>query len=390
MDAALSDVVILDLSINIAGSHTCMLLGEMGARVIKVELAGQPDWRGSLPYHLWNRGKRSICLDLDREGGRQAIEALVGAADVLVEDSLASEVEGWGLDYKTLSPLNQRLLYCAIPPFGDEGPLRDKPANDGVVAAFSALMGDQNGPDRPPEYIKVPGPSCGAAFLAAFAICSALYVREIDGIGQKIEVPLLNGSIAMQGSGFITGPRVINVEGTDKDPRGVKPAYRLYQCSDDKWIFIACGNETFWNRLCLSLGMEDFTTSPRFEGAPWYFDPEGQELVKSTINDKIKQHPQKHWLDFFDEQDIPVAPADTREEFIHDPQVVSDNMMIQVEDTTFGMTSQMGFALTLDGMPGAVPTPAPGRGEHGMDILKGLGYTETQCARLKRSGALIC
>ena len=136
--------------------------------------------------------------------------------------------------------------------------------------------------------------------------------------------------------------------------------------------------------------MEEFTPRHRVGGATGYVDPEEQELVKSTINDKVKQHPQKHWLDFFDEQDIPVAPADTREEFIHDPQVVSDNMMIQVEDPTFGMTSQMGFVLTLDGMPGAVPTPAPGRGEHGMDILKGLGYTETQCARLKKSGALIC
>lgn len=389
MDSALSGVVVLDVATDMAGSHACMLLADMGAEVLKVELAGQQDWRGSLPFHLWNRGKKSICLDLDKEGGREALEAMVGRADVLVEDFRPSEAKALGIDYDSLTHLNDRLLYCAMPPFGEEGPLRDKPADDGVVSAFSAIMGDQTGPKVPPEFITVPGPSCGAAFLAAYAICSALYVREVEGISQKIEVPLLNGSLAMQSGLFIEGPGVTPEEGPIKDPRGSKPAYRLYECSDGKWIFIACGNNTFWNRLCITLGLEELACEPRYENAPWFYKEEDRLFMISVIGDKIKQHPQAYWLQLFDQQDIPIAPADSRDEFVEDPQVVQRSMMFEVEDPRFGLTRQMGFAVSIDGAPGAVNGPAPERGQHGEEILKGLGYTESQRGQLKKSGALI-
>ena len=390
MESVLSGYTVVDLSRDMAGAYACMLLGDMGASVIKVETPDALDWRGDAPFHHWNRGKRSVALDFSVEGARGAFEAIAISADVVVEDYLPRETRERGLDYETLSDLNPLLIYCAIPPFGEEGPLADKPANDGVIAAYSALMGNQNGPKGMPEYSTVPGTSCGTAFLAAYAITSALYVKETEGIGQKIEVPLLNGSVTMQGSGFIRGPGLGDPEGPERDPRGVKPAYRLYQCSDGKWIFIACGNDTFWGKLCIALDMEEFTVNPRFRDAPWSFTPEDHEAVKKIIGDKISKESQAYWVQYFDEHDVPAAPADSRDDFLVDPQVLSDNILLHIDDPMLGIMTQLGPPVKVAGLNGSVPAPAPGLGEHGVDVLSGLGYGEAECAKLVKSGALIC
>ena len=368
-----------------------MLLGDMGASVIKVEMPEDGGWRGDAPFHHWNRGKKSVALDLLVEGARGALEAIVKSGDVVVEDYLPREAREKGLDYDSLSGLNSRLIYCAIPPFGEEGPLADKPGNDGVVSAYSALMGNQNGSGGTPEHITVPGPSSGTAFIAAYSIASALYVREKEGVGQKVEVPLLNGSIAMQGSSFVRGQGIQgDPEGPDRDPRGVKPAYRLYQCSDGKWIFIACGNDTFWGKLCISMGMEEFTTSPRFRDAPFGLEPEDEVVIKKVLTEKIGKETQAYWLRHFDEYDVPAAPADHRDDFLVDPQVQSDGILVRIDDPMLGMMTQLGPPVSVARFPGSVVEPAPRLGEHGVEVRSGVGIGKEECLKLAESGALIC
>ncbi len=391
MDSVLTGYTIIDLSRDMAGSYACMLLGDMGASVVKVETPEGRGWRGNAPFHHWNRGKKSVALDLSVEGARGALEAIVKSGDVVVEDYLAEEARERGLDYETLSKLNPEVVYCAMPPFGDDGPLADKPGNDGVVSAYSALMGNQNGPGGAPEYVTVPGPSCGAAFLAAYSITSALYVREMEGVGQKVEVPLLNGSIVMQGSAFIRGPGIHgDPEGDTRDQRGVQSAYRLYRCIDGKWIFIACGNDRFWGKLCIAMGMEDLMTNPRFRDAPWHFEPEDEQRMKAVLDEEIGKETQDYWLRHFDEHDVPAAPADTRDDFIVDPQVLSDGILVNIDDLTFGMITQLGPLVTVAGLQGSVSGPAPGLGQHGVEVLKGLGFAEGECRKLVESGGLIC
>lgn len=391
MDSVLSGYTVIDLSRDMAGAYTSMLLGDMGATVIKVEAGEGRGWRGDARFHHWNRGKKSVALDLSVEGARGALEAIVKSGDVVVEDCLAREAREKGLDYETLSGLNPLLVYCAIPPFGEEGPMADRPGNDGVVSAYSALMGNQNGADMAPEYITVPGPSCGAAFIAAYSIVSALYVREMEGVGQKVEAPLLNGSIVMQGSSFFRGDGMEgDPDGDSRDPRGVKAAYRLYQCSDGKWIFIACGNDAFWGKLCIAMGMEEFTANPRFQDAPWHFEPEDELTIKAFLHEKIGEETQAYWLKHFDEHDVPAAPADHRDEFLVDPQVQSDGILMQIDDPMLGVTTQLGPLVSVAGLEGAVSGPAPGLGEHGVEVLSGLGFGEEECSKLVASGALIC
>lgn len=391
MESALSGYTIIDLSREMAGSYACMMLGDMGASVIKLESPGDHSWRGNPPFHHWNRGKKSVALDLSVEEARGAFEAIVKSADVVVEDYLPGEARERGLDYNTLATLSPNLVYCAMPPFAEEGHLANKPGNDGVVSAYSGLMGNQNGPGRTPEYMTVPGPSCGAAFLAAYSIASALYVRETDGFGQKVEVPLLNGSVFMQGNHFIhRAGMAADLRGGQRDPRGVKPGWRLYECSDGKWIFIACGTDTFWGKLCIALDMAEFTVSPRFRDAPWRFEPGDEPMIKRVMDEKIGTETLNYWLQYFDENDVPAAPADTRDDFIGNPQVLSDSILVQVDDPDLGLTMQLGPLVTVDGMPGSVPAPAPGLGEHGVEVLLSLGYDEEECSRLARTGALIC
>ncbi|MFQ5933203.1 MAG: CaiB/BaiF CoA transferase family protein [Dehalococcoidia bacterium] len=391
MDSALSGITIVDLATDIAGSYTCMLLGDMGADVIKVELADSPDWRGCPPYHLWNRGKKSIYLDLNKEGAREVVEALVARADVVVESFLSSQARAKGLDYDSLSPLNPRLIYCALPPFGEDGPWSDVPADDAVVAAFAGVMGDQNGEGQPPAFITVPASSYSTAFLASYAISSALYVRELEGIGQKIEIPLLNGAIAVQTHQFVEAEGVEPIKDTANDPQGSGPVYRLYECSDGKWIFIACGNQAFWMKLCNTLSLEEFLAEPRYETAPWSFQSEEDRLrVISTLKEIIKHHPQNYWLDLFDREDIPCAPADTRHDFVEDPQVRHNNMIVELEDPVLGATRQLGIPVSLAETPGVIKGPAPRRGEHGEQILRDLGYPVSGLQRLKGNGAIIC
>ena len=390
MDSALSGVIVLDLTADIAGPYACMLLGDMGAEVITVELADSPDWRGYLPSHLWNRGKKSIYLDLSKEGGREPFDALVARADVLVESFLPSEALQRHLDYDSLSHLNPRLIYCALPPFGERGPLSDKPADDGVVAAFSGIMGEQTGEYLPPEFVTVPMASSGTAFLASYAISSALYVRELEGIGQKIEVPLLSGAMAMQSGHFIKAPGVDHIGGPTKDRKGPGSVYHLYECSDGEWVFISITTQTFWNRLCITLGLEEFLTDPRFENAPWSFQEEDRNYLISTFTDIMKGQTRDYWLKLFEERDLPSGPVATRDEFIEDPQVVHNNMIVGVEDPLFGITQQVGIPVSLSEMPGMIKGPAPDRGQHGEEILMELGYTRSQLTQLKSSGVVIC
>ena len=387
MDAALSGIVVLDMATDVAGSYTCMLLGDMGAEVTKVELAGSPEWRGNPPFHLWNRGKKSISLDLERPGARGVLEALVSNGDVLVEDLLPGDALKRGLDYDTLSKLNARLLYCAIPTFGERGPMMNDPGDDRVVSAFSGVMSDQAGLEHSPTFIQALVSGASTALLAAFAVSSALYVREVEGIGQKIEVPLLNGSLAGRSGDFILGSGLPLMEAA-KDQQGESPAYRLYECQDGQWIFIACGNQTFWNRLCLTLNLEELITDPRCEGAPFFFDMETREELIQVIGGILKRRPCGEWLQVFDEADIPVVRAETRDEFIEDPQVAHNSMMADVHDPVLGATKQLGIPVKLSETPGHIKGPAPSKGENTEELLKGLGFSDSKIEELTSTGVV--
>ena len=387
MSGALQDIRIVDLCRDLAGAYACVLLGDMGAEVIKVEPVDGDPTRSEPTFQLWNRGRRSLALDLQKPEGRAIVERLVGQSDALVETFLASEACGLGLDYETLSALNPRLVYCAMPPFGESGPLADLPADDGVVNAYAGVYADQGGEDQPPMFVHLPIVSYGAAFMAAFAVSSALYTREMDGMGQKVEVAWYAGGVAMQSGSIVTGPNVTYWAKGVRSQQGANPVYRLYECEDD-WIFIACGNATFWNKLCIALGIEYLVEDDRFENAPWNIPLEHRDSLSSLIEGRIRTKPRAHWLEHLGAHDVPCAPAETRERFAQHPQLEHNEMLVETDDPVLGRTQQMGVPVKLYETPGRVGAPAPRLGQDTGEIASSLGYSVQQVASLSGRGII--
>jgi crotonobetainyl-CoA:carnitine CoA-transferase CaiB-like acyl-CoA transferase len=373
MPGPLHGVKIIDLSRDLAGSYACMLLGDMGAEVTKVEDVDGDPLRSEPSFQLWNRGRRSVALSLRSPQGREVFHRLVARSDVLVETFLSAEARELGVDFGTLAPLNHGLVYCALPPFGETGPLAGRQADDGTVSAYVGVYGDQGGDAREPMYVYFPMVSYGTAFLASFAISSALYAREMTGEGQKVEVPWYAAAVAMQSGSIVTGPNVTYWGEALQGRLGANPAYSLYRCRDG-WLSIACGNTLFWNRLCIALGLEHLVEDSRFQDAPWSIPVEHRDKLWAVFAEKFEQRPRNHWLELLTSYDVPGALVETQEKFIGHPRVENNRMFAEVDDPVLGKTVQMALPVKFSETPGAVGKPAPALGQDTEEIMAKLGH----------------
>ncbi len=388
MDSALAGLVMVDLSTGIAGPFAAMLLTDMGADCIKVESRAGDPARGLPGFLVWNRGKKGITLNLETDQGREIVCRLVKKADIVVESFSPGQASRLGLDYESLSGINPRLIYCAVPLFGEKGPLSEKPGNEGVVAALAGVMAGQGGLGQPPVFVTLPLASYGTAFLVAYGAAAALYAREISGVGQKVEVSLLSGALTMQSSAFISAESIVPIASRRSIQQGVIPIYRIYQCQDE-WLFLACGNPTFWNKLCIALGREDLIADPRFEGAPWAMpEEEHRDALTAIMGDILRQRPRDYWLRLFEAADVPCAPVSRREEFMADPQVRHNRMMVEIDDPRVGKIKQMGIPVTLVDNPGRIKGSAPRLGEHTSAVLKELGYSDGEVNQFRSKGII--
>jgi len=385
--SALDGVTILDLSRDMAGAYAAMLLAEQGAECIKIVSPGA-DGERPPTFALFDRSKRSLTLDPETNGGQEVFRRLVARADIMVEDECGPSPRRF-MDYDALARLNPRLVYCSITPFGEKGPLKDKPGDWMLVAAFAGTFGAQGGLSQPPVFVFLPLGAYGTALLTAYGATLALFTREATGRGQRVDTSLLSGTLAMEAGGFLSAVTITPVASTRSIQQGVLPAYRLYPCKDDRWIMIACGNTTFWNKFCLAMDRTDLLSDPRFEGMPWALaNVENRLALTDVIAGILKEKTLAEWLDIFVPADVPCAPVNTREEFMDDPQVQVNHMIVEVEDRHLGRMRQMGVPLTLTDYPGSIKSPAPRPGEHTAAILGELGYTPPQIDGLKREGAV--
>ena len=388
MKPVLDGITIIDISTGIAGSCAAMLLTDQGADCIKIESKRDNPTRSLPGFHVWNRGKKSVTLNLDTAEGRQVLYQLVKKADVLIQSYSPAQAKNLGLDYQFLSKLNPRLIYCAIPPFGEKGPLSEKPASEGVVAAWGGLYVDQGGLGNSPVFLTIPIASYGTALLVAYGVATALFIRQTSGIGQKVEVPLLSGALLMQASSYIRSEMVTPVPTGQNVQQGVISAYRLYKCRD-KWMMLACGNQTFFNKLCIALGKEDLIADPRFENAPWgVVQIDNLNALTAILGDVFRRKPREYWLKLLSDADVPCAPVATREEFMEDPQVQTNQMIISLDDPQVGETRQMGIPLTLTENPTTIKGPAPLLGQHTDEVLKDFGYSDDELGKLRSKGII--
>jgi crotonobetainyl-CoA:carnitine CoA-transferase CaiB-like acyl-CoA transferase len=354
--SALHGIRIVECAQDVAAPYAAMLLAEQGADVIKVEPPDGDRARALPGFAVWNRSKRGVVADLTGTAGYEQLRTLCASADVLISDSFP---EHPALKYEALAGTNPSLIHCWMPPYGSRGEGAHAPALDDLVAAHGSLMANQWATREGPVCLTIPIASYGAALLAAGAVCAALVERESSGRGQQVEVSWLAGALAMQTGTLIDHPALQRVMALAPDPLGPIPVYRLFKASDG-WLFIACGNPTFWNKLCLVLERPAMVSDPRFDGAPWAVAPVYWNDLKSLVQNIIATRRRDEWLRLLTEADIPCAPVCARGDFIDDPQIAHLGMRREIDDLQLGRTIQMGVPLTLRDNPGAIKCPAPG------------------------------
>jgi len=380
---ALDGIRVLDLGYYIAGAYTSMLLGDQGAEVIKVERPEGDPGRQLPGFVVWNRSKRSITIDLKQKQGQKIAQELARSSDMLVQNFRPGTAEKLGLDYETLRQLNPRLIYCAISGYGEQGPYRDKLGWDPLVSSYAALYLDQPGLGEPPTFFVLPVVTYYAVFMTAFSSMTALYVREVTGRGQKIEMPLLNAAALVQTSSLLDFEGKIRI--SPWVSRGPMPLYRLYRAKDGLWFFLALGNYTFFTKFALAMEHEEWLTDPLFEGAPMLIRPPESYEVESIMDDIIATRTRDEWLEFLRANDIPCAPARRVDEFLDDPQVVANGMVVELEDPNVGTVREMGIPVKLSQTPGKIKGPSPLPGEHTGEILAEMGYSLQKVQELRKS-----
>jgi crotonobetainyl-CoA:carnitine CoA-transferase CaiB-like acyl-CoA transferase len=418
MPGPLEGVKVVEFSEIIAGPLAGMLLSDMGATVIKVEPPWGDPWRFAQsfsategrPFLAYNRGKRSLPLDLTAPESGDILRRLIPQTDVVLVNYRPDVAVRLGVDYATLAELNPRLIYCENTAFGRRGPDAHKPSYDLIIQAMSGLMAAEGKVENgSPQHIwATPLVDTTAGFCLAWCVCGALYCRERTGKGQKIETTLLGTALALMGMRFV------KVESLDREPHaqtldslaalrdaGVpyqdvlqsyqsdhpqSPGniyYRAYQTSDGA-IGIGCLSGPLRHRLLDLLGLKDI----RFDANYNPRSPEamafGQKLM-AQAEDAFRRKTTAEWLDLLEKRGIPAGPVRFVEELFDDPQVRANGMVVDLEHWDVGKVSMVGLLAQFNETP-LRATPPPAFGQHTTEILQGLGYSSDEICRWRESG----
>jgi crotonobetainyl-CoA:carnitine CoA-transferase CaiB-like acyl-CoA transferase len=360
----LEGIRVVDLTSYIAGSYGAMMLADLGADVVKVEALEGDSFRELPGFFGWNRGKRSIALNLKAPEGREVVERLARTADVVMENWRPGVADRLGVGHQHLMAFNPRLIYLSVTAFGSTGPYADRPGFDPLLQALGGLMTLQ-GFGGPPQYLRTAPTDYYTAALGCQAVLAALFVRERTGKGQRIETSLLRGVLALQ-SGIVldypTKPTLLRDN----------PTYRLYKGSDGQWFFVACGNQSFWAKLCKAMDMESFADDPRF--GSWLLRLQNNQALLPILEKRFGEKTRDEWLAILAAHDIPAAPVKTVLEFMDDPAVQHHDMVHEYDHPDVGRLRLMGQPIAFTDTPTRDPGPPPTLGQHTDEVLKEAGY----------------
>ncbi len=397
MTEPLAETRVIDLTQALAGPYCTMLLGDLGADVVKVEPPGQGDmsrgWGppfvgGESAYFLCtNRNKRGITLNFKTAEGQRIMHQLLEQADVFVVNIPRMEsLKQARLDTETLRALNPRLVYCAISGYGHTGPRAGRGGYDVVAQGEAGLMSLTGELEGGPSRFPTPMADISAGIYAAMGILAALLARERTGRGQFVDIALLDSQVAwlanLAGSYFATGqrpPRLGNAHPT------ITP-YQPFRCKD-KHIIIAVGTERLWQRFCALLGIEETVmTDPRF-ATNAQRNEHRSELV-SLLQDILQTQDAAHWLEQLAANDIPSGPINFPDEALADAQVVARGMIVELEHPLAGLVRAVGNPMHLSETPATYRLPPPWLGQHNEDVLASLGYDSERVRQLREQGVV--
>ncbi|MBW6462557.1 MAG: CaiB/BaiF CoA transferase family protein [Dethiobacteria bacterium] len=393
MQKPLEGLKVVDLSRFIAGPYCAMKLGDMGAEVIKVESPGKGDdsralgppfLEGESAYYMsFNRNKKSITLNLREKEAREILHKLIADADVFVENFRIGVTEQMRLTYDDVKKIKEDIIYCSITGYGHNSPYREKPSFDVMIQGEAGLMSITGFPDGPPQRVGVAIADILGGFHAVEGILLALLVRQKTGKGQFIDVSLMDSIIAIltyQAGNFLaTGETPARVG--NRHPM-ITP-YESFETSDGYVIF-AVGNQRLWENFINVLGREDLNKDPRF--ADMTSRNRNPAELKSILEDITREKTTEEWVSVMEKAGVPCGRIRTIDQVLTDPHVDVREMVVEREHPKAGLIKLIGVPTKLSLTPGDVTLPPPTLGQHTVEILKGLGYSDAEVSELKDNG----
>jgi len=396
MTSPLTGLTVVDLTRVLSGPYCTMMLADMGARVIKIEQPGRGDdtraWgppfiAGESAYFLSiNRNKESLTLDLKKPEAQRILNALLGKADVLVENFRPGTMERLSLGYEQVAMRWPRIVYCSISGFGHSGPRREEPGYDAVVQAEGGLMSITGAADGPPFRLGVAISDIVSGMFAAHGIAFALLARERTGRGQRVDIGMLDATAALltyqAGIFFATG----STPGRLGNRHPTIVPYETFPVADGEFV-VAVGNDEQWRRFCDAIGAADLKDDERFatnRGRVSHYD-----ALRPMLVERLRARPRGDWVRELKAAGVPCGSVRDVAEVLADEHLHARNMIETLRHAAAGEIKVLGVPIKLSDTPGGVTAPPPTLGQHTDRILRDdVGLSETEIQELRGAGAI--
>ncbi len=394
MSRALTGVRVLDLTGALSGPYCTLILGDLGAEVIKIEPPEGEIFRNIGPYYQgeWsgyfvavNRNKRGIVLNLKTQAGREAFYDLVRVSDVVLDNFRPGVLERLRIDYPTLSAINPRIITSSITGYGSTGSRKHRAAFDLCVQAAGGILSVTGQEDGALAKVGTPIGDLAAGQFAAIGILAALAERNRSGRGQQVDVSMFDCQVSLLAywvpwyhlSGVV--PKPLGTGHLGITPHG---AYR----TKDGQIAMVIGSQKFWTQLCQILGVPDMATETRFADAKKR--RENRLELKRIMEEILSTRTTAEWMAEMEEVGIPAAPVNTLDETFAEPTIKERNMVVAVKQPRAGLVHMAGNPVKMSRTPGEEFTPAPTLGEHTREVLTSLlGYSEERVESMLDEGS---
>jgi formyl-CoA transferase/CoA:oxalate CoA-transferase len=387
----LTGLTIVDLTRVLSGPYCTMLLADMGARVLKIEQPvrgddtrawGPPFLGGESAYFLSiNRNKESLTLDLKHENGRGILERLMARADAVVENFRPGTMDRLGFGYESVAARYPRLVYCSISGFGQTGPRRSEPGYDAVVQAEGGLMSVTGAADGPPFRLGVAISDIVSGMFAAHGITLALLARERSGMGQRVDIGMLDATAALltyqAGIYFATGRAPARMG--NRHPTIVP--YETFTAADGDFV-VAVGTDEQWRRFCELIGAPELAGDARFSTNSGRVSQ--YAALRPLLAARLSTRPRREWVEGLKKIGVPCGAVRDIGQVLEDAHLKAREMIEEVDHVTAGLIKILGVPIKLSDTPGTVRQPPPTLGQHTESILQGdLGMTTAEIAELR-------